>query len=164
MICSVCNDTHRMPMTGYMCTYCPVPCEVCRRAEGADGRSYPSPYCAHTPCSCECHQEEDSATKRHYSKTLQAILDMGASQVGITTQEARAILRDYETLKQLRQLAGTIPCEMCLIKGGSNILEDGSCRHKPILDSNLTDREVLSRLKDVTSIYLHPHNTKGIQT
>lgn len=91
--------------------------------------------------------------QRHYSETLQALLDMGAKELGITPKEVKAILHDYETLKQLRQLAGTISCEMCVIKGGSNIHDDGSCRHKPILDSHLTDREVLERLKSVVQLH-----------
>jgi hypothetical protein len=55
-ICSRCNDTHRMPASDpgpfgdgtWMCTGCPVPCQRCRG--GGNG-----PYCANTPCSCECH-------------------------------------------------------------------------------------------------------------
>jgi hypothetical protein len=85
--------------------------------------------------------------KRHYSETLQALLDLGVSEIGITPKEAKAILLDYKTLKQLRELAGTIPCELCLIKGGDNIEKDGGCRHKPVVDSHLNDLTVLERLK-----------------
>lgn len=47
---------------------------------------------------------------------------------------------------QLRKLAGKIPCELCLLKGGDNIEADGGCRHRPALDHDLTDAEVVSRL------------------
>jgi hypothetical protein len=47
-VCSVCNDTHRMPSTGWLCTHCPVPCQKCRI--GGTG-----PFCATTPCGCDCH-------------------------------------------------------------------------------------------------------------
>lgn len=50
-VCSTCNDTHSVPYNGtyVMCTRCPTPCGDCRR--GGSG-----PYCAKTPCSCECHR------------------------------------------------------------------------------------------------------------
>jgi hypothetical protein len=60
-VCSVCNDTHTMTLgdeMGFdarqvMCTHCPVPCESCRsKPQG--------PYCAKTPCGCECHAKSRS--------------------------------------------------------------------------------------------------------
>jgi len=49
----ICNDTHVMPATGFMCTSCPTPCEECRsRGPGRAG----GPYCATTPCVCTCHR------------------------------------------------------------------------------------------------------------
>ena len=91
--------------------------------------------------------------KQHYTETLQGLLDMGAKELSLTSKEAKAILCDYQTLKQLRQLAGIVPCEMCLIKGNHNIERDGSCRHKPMEDSHLTDLEVIKRLKSVIHVY-----------
>ena len=53
-VCMTCNDTHVMPATGFMCTQCPVPCERCRQGAGEKGIGL-GPYCATTPCPCECH-------------------------------------------------------------------------------------------------------------
>jgi hypothetical protein len=50
-------------------------------------------------------------------------------------------------LPQLRKLAGTIPCTLCLYKGGNNIEDDGGCRHRPDVNTNLFDLEVFSRLE-----------------
>lgn len=47
-VCKACSDTHHFPISGFMCTYCPTPCDQCR--------SKPQrPYCATTPCACDCH-------------------------------------------------------------------------------------------------------------
>jgi hypothetical protein len=46
------------------------------------------------------------------------------------------------TLQKLWEIANLIPCEMCRVKGHSNILADGGCRHRPVLDG-----EMLVRLK-----------------
>jgi hypothetical protein len=73
-VCQTCNDTHLMRLydieTGEdreaMCTHCPVPCAKCR--QGGTG-----PFCATTPCGCECHKsagpeptaaEEDALRQR----------------------------------------------------------------------------------------------------
>ena len=45
-------------------------------------------------------------------------------------------------IEKVRELVGQIPCELCAIKGGSNIMSDGGCRHRPI-----TDTEILVRLE-----------------
>lgn len=53
--CLACRDTHEMTLTSengdertVMCTRCPIPCPKCRiRGNG--------PFCASTPCPCECH-------------------------------------------------------------------------------------------------------------
>jgi len=46
-------------------------------------------------------------------------------------------------LKQkLFNIASKLPCELCYLKGGTNIESDGSCRHKPVLSSD----EVVSRI------------------
>lgn len=54
IMCTACNDTHRLRLfsTGdiVMCTQCPIPCQECRA--GGNG-----PYCASTPCTCECHRK-----------------------------------------------------------------------------------------------------------
>lgn len=50
-------------------------------------------------------------------------------------------------LPELRRLAGTVPCTLCLYKGGSNIESDGGCRHRPNENTNLYDLEVLSRIQ-----------------
>lgn len=55
-VCSTCCDTHRMTLheREVMCTRCPVPCERCRsKPQG--------PYCAVTPCPCECHRKGEPA-------------------------------------------------------------------------------------------------------
>jgi hypothetical protein len=49
--------------------------------------------------------------------------------------------------KEIRTLAGKIPCELCYAKSGTNLEEDGGCRHRPLVDSDLTDAEVLARLQ-----------------
>jgi hypothetical protein len=50
VVCSTCNDTHRMLIgeREFMCTSCPVPCRQCRRFGTG-------PYCEVTPCACGCH-------------------------------------------------------------------------------------------------------------
>jgi len=46
-------------------------------------------------------------------------------------------------LKQkLFNIASKLPCELCYLKGVTNIESDGSCRHKPVLSSD----EVVSRI------------------
>lgn len=54
-VCLVCNDSHTMWLERLErhvpCTHCPVPCKNCRfKKIGA--------YCAHTPCSCTCHESK----------------------------------------------------------------------------------------------------------
>lgn len=80
---------------------------------------------------------------------MEALLEIGAGELSLTPQEAKEILRDYETLKALRSLSHRIPCELCAFKSGSNINKDGGCRHKPVLDSFLTDGEVIRRFESL---------------
>ena len=47
-------------------------------------------------------------------------------------------------LQECQTLANKIPCQLCRIKGGSNIETDGSCRHSPL---HSPDFEMLDRLK-----------------
>lgn len=61
--------------------------------------------------------------------------------------------------KEIRTLAGKIPCELCMIKGGEHIEEDGGCRHRPMVDSDLTDSEVLIRLERVVEWSVRKRNT-----
>lgn len=53
-VCRRCGDTHTVwdshTERMVMCTACPVPCEKCRK----DGNG---PYCATTPCTCDCHKD-----------------------------------------------------------------------------------------------------------
>lgn len=55
-VCHICKDTHVMPFHGESgerlvpCTYCPTPCQKCRK--GGFGA-----YCEHTPCDCDCHKD-----------------------------------------------------------------------------------------------------------
>jgi len=51
-VCATCNDTHWMQVGEHTwpCTSCPTPCQKCRN----DGRG---PFCASTPCPCECHKK-----------------------------------------------------------------------------------------------------------
>jgi len=41
-----------------------------------------------------------------------------------------------------KKLAETIPCELCRLKGGANINDNGSCRHNPIYGYG----EIINRL------------------
>lgn len=52
IVCSTCNDTHRMPLRDRVvqCTRCPSPCPRCRGNNTA--------YCRTTPCTCRCHRHE----------------------------------------------------------------------------------------------------------
>lgn len=54
VVCSTCNDTHRMSLGDreVMCTRCPTPCERCRQRTAGCGAGA---YCAVTPCACPCH-------------------------------------------------------------------------------------------------------------
>jgi len=60
MVCTVCNDTHRMARhdgSDVPCTSCPTPCGRCRaNRNGA--------YCTATPCACECHASARVAAKK----------------------------------------------------------------------------------------------------
>ena len=49
-------------------------------------------------------------------------------------------------IEKLRTLAGKIPCNLCFKKGKNHIEPDGGCRHRPMVDSDLTDEEVINRL------------------
>lgn len=56
-VCKYCNDTHWVHSViggTVLCQYCPVPCQKCR--EGGNG-----PFCAKTPCDCECHAKKEEA-------------------------------------------------------------------------------------------------------
>lgn len=60
-VCPTCNDTHEMTLhrpsgdeTTFMCTRCPRPCDLCRQGAGTPGMGL-GPYCAKTPCACDCH-------------------------------------------------------------------------------------------------------------
>ena len=65
VVCSLCNDTHKVPTPEgdhgpfgdgtRMCTSCPAPCQKCRA--GGTGA-----YCEHTPCSCACHEQRHPHT------------------------------------------------------------------------------------------------------
>lgn len=48
-VCTHCDDTHLFPVSGFMCTYCPVPCRSCATSGGRGA------FCATTPCPCACH-------------------------------------------------------------------------------------------------------------
>jgi hypothetical protein len=50
---------------------------------------------------------------------------------------------------QLRQLAGRIPCELCEIKGGTNIEHDGGCRHRPIVSGAEVSARVARRMNGI---------------
>lgn len=50
-VCTYCEDTHTSPISGHMCTSCPVPCQTCRA--GGFGA-----YCETTPCACPCHDKK----------------------------------------------------------------------------------------------------------
>lgn len=61
VVCTQCNDTHRMTLHDdddeerlVMCTRCPSPCDKC----GQGG-----PYCVKTPCPCDCHIRTGEKTK-----------------------------------------------------------------------------------------------------
>ena len=66
--------------------------------------------------------------------------------------------------KEIRGLAGTIPCELCAIKGGDNIEEDGGCRHRPMIDADWTDQEVFLRLQRVVKHFQQSESRKGVPT
>lgn len=55
-VCRRCNDSHWVfdshAQHLVMCTACPVPCDKCRQ-------NGTGPYCATTPCSCDCHKPKD---------------------------------------------------------------------------------------------------------
>jgi hypothetical protein len=60
-VCSTCQDTHEMTIhrpsgdeQTVMCTRCPRPCDRCRQGAGTPGVGL-GPYCATTPCACDCH-------------------------------------------------------------------------------------------------------------
>jgi hypothetical protein len=55
--------------------------------------------------------------------------------------------------KEIRILAGRIPCQLCQIKGGHNIDQDGGCRHRPVIDSDENAVEVLDRLTRAVKSY-----------
>lgn len=62
-VCDTCKDTHWMYFgedhDDVMCTRCPVPCEKCRsRTKGGGG----GPFCAQTPCACDCHAAKTRST------------------------------------------------------------------------------------------------------
>lgn len=57
-------------------------------------------------------------------------------------------LRIKSILETIRNLVGKVPCELCGIKGGSNIELDGGCRHRPI-----TDQEIVNRLTRLITKY-----------
>jgi hypothetical protein len=90
--------------------------------------------------------------KHHYAKILQGLLEIGAHQLSLTPEEAKEVLRDFETLKTLRELSHQVPCELCAFKSGSNIEENGGCRHKPLVDARYSysnDHEVIRRFQSL---------------
>ena len=77
-VCSTCNDTHKMQHDGrmVMCTRCPWPCESCC----APG----SPYCAATPCSCECHPRRAAAVAALLNPAPTAVDRCGHCEMGVS--------------------------------------------------------------------------------
>ncbi len=51
-----------------------------------------------------------------------------------------------EVAVQLWAVAARIPCELCEIKGGSNILPDGGCRHRSSKEALMTALEAVLRI------------------
>ena len=51
-----------------------------------------------------------------------------------------------EVAVQLWAVAARIPCELCGIKGGSNILPDGGCRHRSSKEALMTALEAVLRI------------------
>lgn len=53
-VCRFCGDSHRVSFANVqgMCTQCPLPCARCKDAR--------VPYCATTPCPCDCHANQGS--------------------------------------------------------------------------------------------------------
>lgn len=57
---------------------------------------------------------------------------------------------DFNLVEKVRLLANSISCELCLKKSGSNILDDGSCRH----NQNLTHQEIFKRLSAAVNYFV----------
>lgn len=90
--------------------------------------------------------------KRHYVETILGLLDMGSKTIALTPSEALSIIRDFNTLKRLRELAGTIPCDLCAVKDKNNVEQDGDCRHRPLTDTHINDVEVIRRFTKAITI------------
>ena len=50
-------------------------------------------------------------------------------------------IESLQFMTELNALVQTVPCELCEIKGGSNVDQDGGCRHR----GRMTMPEILSR-------------------
>lgn len=64
-------------------------------------------------------------------------------------------ISDAEIVKQIRELANSLPCGMCMLKGGEAIKSDGSCSHQPV-----TDPELIARITAVVSFFKTVTTTK----
>jgi hypothetical protein len=59
----------------------------------------------------------------------------------------RRLTNSELVLRQLRHLASHLPCQLCELKGGSNIEADGGCRHRGSIDTDVFDIEVIQRVE-----------------
>ena len=71
-VCVYCGDTHLTPNDRddgvyWMCTRCPLPCPKCASSAGR------GPFCAVTPCACDCHKKPQAPAACKHETSLVAI-------------------------------------------------------------------------------------------
>lgn len=64
-----------------------------------------------------------------------------------TTLLDRRLANAELILRQLRHLSWHIPCQLCEMKGGSNIESDGGCRHRGSIDTDMFDTSVMEKVE-----------------
>jgi hypothetical protein len=79
-----------------------------------------------------------------------------------TTLLSRRLANSELVLRQLRHLAGHLPCQLCELKGGSNIESDGGCRHRGSVDEDTFDLHVMEKIERFIRAH-HPNLSACIE-
>jgi len=79
-----------------------------------------------------------------------------------TTLLTRRLANSEMVLRQLRHLAAHLPCELCEMKGGSNIEADGGCRHRGSIEVDTFDLHVVEKIERFLKAH-HPNLSACIE-
>lgn len=65
----------------------------------------------------------------------------------MSTFLSRRLANAELVLRQLRHLANHLPCDLCELKGGTNIETDGGCRHRGSIEVDTFDLHMVQKIE-----------------